>query len=66
MFSASNGRVSDDVSPQGPRFDPGLIRVRYVGHKLLCQKYEGRTESHEQQFFCKVTFFIIDKPNTPP
>ena len=28
--------------------------------------YEGRTESHEQQFFCKVTCFIIDKPNTPP
>ena len=28
--------------------------------------YEGRTESHEQQFFCKETCFIIDKPNTPP
>ena len=28
--------------------------------------YEGRTESHEQQFFCKVTCFIIDKSNTPP
>ena len=28
--------------------------------------YEGRTESHEQQFFCKVTCFIIGKPNTPP
>ena len=28
--------------------------------------YEGRTESHEQQFFCKVRCFIIDKPNTPP
>ena len=28
--------------------------------------YEGRTESHEQQFFCKVTCFIIDKLNTPP
>ena len=28
--------------------------------------YEGRTESHEQQFFCQVTYFIIDKLNTPP
>jgi len=28
--------------------------------------YVSRTESHEQQFFCKVTCFIIDKPNTPP
>jgi hypothetical protein len=25
--------------------------------------YEGRTESHKQQFFCKVTCFIIGKPN---
>jgi hypothetical protein len=28
--------------------------------------YVGRTESHKHQFFCKVTCFIIDKPNTPP
>ena len=33
---------------------------------ITCSNYEGRTESHEQQFFCKVTCFIIDKPNTPP
>ncbi len=32
----------------------------------MTNKYEGRTESHEQHFFCKVTFFIIDKPKTPP
>ena len=34
--------------------------------KIKSDKYEGRTESHEQQFFCKVTCFIIDKLNTPP
>jgi hypothetical protein len=28
--------------------------------------YEGCTGSHEQQFFCEATYFIIDKPNTPP
>ena len=33
---------------------------------IINKTYEGRTESHEQQFFCKVTCFIIDKPNTPP
>jgi hypothetical protein len=32
---------------------------------ILLEIYEGRTESHEQQFFCKVTSLIIDKPNKP-
>ena len=38
----------------------------YGPERPLPVKYEGRTESHEQQFLCKVTCFIIDKPNTPP
>ena len=39
----------------------GRIRKNYKN-----QNYEGRTESHEQQFFCKITYSIIEKPNTPP
>jgi len=38
----------------------------YVCVYIYIYIHEGRTESHEQQFFCKVTCFIIDKPNTPP
>ena len=42
--------------------------IKYQGYswQTVCctfSFYESRTESHEQQFFCKVTYFIFDKPN---
>ena len=56
--------LGSDLNPQPAAYKQDLFPVD-DNARYGTRSYEGRTESHEQQF-CKVTCFIIDKPNTPP